>query len=198
MNRIVLLTYPRHGSHKLFFALEQQTDLIVFKTHSFEDIKETDFVITILRNPLDTIISQITLEKFLNAQMSEENRESHNLNIKDDDKNIAIDKATEFCKTQYINFYNLIAERADLVVDYRDLVEDVESIVQLICDRLDMTKNDVVFDESKIVWQNSSLDQDIFKSVKNSEHYEAVKSFVIEQDLLDAVNIYEKLLPKSI
>jgi hypothetical protein len=198
MNKTILLTYPRHGSHKLYYAVKQLSDIDLEKTHHKSDTDESDFIITIARNPIDTIISQITLESYFNTKTVLPEKKDFNSNIKNEDGEIDLEKAVSECKKFYIDFYNKISDTADMIIKYEDLVNDIDMVVESICDKVDANRIDGVFDQSKVVWNEYPfLNQTIFRSSTNYETYEDIKSFVLNSDLTDAILAYENILSKN-
>lgn len=119
-----LLTYPRSGSHYLDKLIYKKAKFHIERSHavnhSFDkDNKKTKRIITIARDPKESIISYIALEKHISPS-------SH--------------PRTNEMITEYILLYNFLCEHADYVIDYQDLIDQPEKISEKLLETLEINE----------------------------------------------------------
>ena len=121
-----MLTYPRSGSHYFDDILYKQENIHFTKSHYIEELfdknnNKTRTIITISRDPVDSISSYLSLYKDLNAN-------GHEFAIIE---NI----------TKYILMYSFLCENADYVIDFNDLIEYPEPVIKKILELLNLDKD---------------------------------------------------------
>lgn len=171
--KIKLLTFPRSGSHYLKELMEQKTGLRIDGNHIAST--PADFVITIVRNPLDCFISSIKMDEYFRG-------------IKDKDVRIK----NELIIKQYVDFHNKIAERANVIIDYNDLINYPYKVVHKLSRILGLQELDVEYktqlkDKPEIKYLVSSK-----KVQLKADHY------VYSYDLTQPKLAYEKILEKKL
>ena len=164
----IILTFPRSGSHYLRDLISQKLGLKIPKSHEISDAKDK-YVISIVRNPSDTIKSILTLYKHHSTTTYPKN----------------LVKA-------YCDFYKFVINHADMVIDYDDLVDRTELVIQ---------KLSAVFDAeiSLSEYTNQLFDipeREHLVSSRTSKEYENVD--MSEIDLSRANNYYLLALTKCI
>lgn len=102
----IILTFPRSGSHYLRELMSQKLGIETAKSHEVAD-SEDRYTISIVRNPSDTLKSIITLY-------------NHHSKI----------TGVENMVNAYCDFYKFIINDADLVIDYNDLVDRTDLVIQ--------------------------------------------------------------------
>ena len=120
-----MVTYPRSGQHYLVDLIKQQLGFDIEFEHDCV-ISGYDLYISIARNPFDSIASWVTME--IECGPIE--------NSKEYPMNVYIDKAIQ----QYILFYTYANKRVNLFIDYEDLINYPEKIIDLIAKKMEIEK----------------------------------------------------------
>lgn len=181
MNIPVILCTPRVASRFFAEAFQKEIGISLQKTHSSASPLLSKYeIIGIVRNPLDTIASIIAMGHFL-----------HNTPIGDE---INIDS---FIKS-YIDTNKAIIEKAKMIIMYDDLVEDVESVVKKVINKINISKPE---------YPHYTIDKKIedvvdpingyLVSSKTYKNYTLIKDKILEYDLLEAYEIYQTALDIS-
>jgi hypothetical protein len=161
-----IITYPRSGTHYLQnLILAYSSQEITF---SHYPVTEDNFVITIARDPFDSIQSLVAMKKHYNPETYSEND----------------------YKEYYVGLYKYLYSNANLVIDYNDLINFPEETTKTICDLLGFKKNPSTY---KMSANKRSIEYLVSsKTVKEyGEQY-----FKIE-DMVDCYDEYHKLLSKA-
>ena len=145
MNHIPhLLTFPRTGSHYFDKLVYEKAGISIDKSHSINRVFDKDSnkqktIITIVRDPIDTISSYLTLQ--------EQGYGDTNL------------ERIEETITNYVFMYSFLYDYADCIIDFKDLVsrpddvvERVFSLLEIKEDRLERQKIDL----QEIVWRTEN------------------------------------------
>jgi hypothetical protein len=164
----ILLTYPRSGSKYLTEIIEQTSGIRLISTH---DINKTfnKKIITIIRNPLDTIKSKATMQR--NFGQYKDLKEY----------------ADGYCKT-----YDHLIINANLIIKYEDLISNNDLLIEFLFDYLKITNNNIKY--SSIL--KDSKDYNYLVSSKTSSLYESVPMDTINLDLCN--KYYQECKDKSI
>jgi hypothetical protein len=149
-----LLTYPRSGSHYLDRLIYKKANFHIERSHAVnhsfnknnEKIKR---IVTVARDPKESIISYIALEKHISPLSSPRLNEMI---------------------TEYILLYNFLYEHADYVIDYRDLVDRPDTITEKLLEVLEINEENshrfltnINYDSKNYV--QSSKDLEVYKSI---------------------------------
>ena len=130
---MMTITYPRSGSHYLRDLVIQKLDIRLDASHIINDAK--GLVITIARNPYDSIHSNITMAL-------------HYGNKIDIQQIIFL----------YVDLYRMLYNRANVVIDYDTLVSSPEKIVEFLSDILGQPVNDHTYkNEMKDIFHENNL-----------------------------------------
>lgn len=173
-----LITYPRSGSHYFAKLVYEKTMFNIQRSHtvniSFDNNNnKTKTIVTIARDPKDSIVSLIALEL------------GRGFNMTDTRINEII--------TNYILLYNFLFQEADYVVDFNDLVLYPDAVIEKILGLLEIDDTSYLkFPDNT----NYDADEMAKKSSKNIPIYENINlnNFNIELCYL----YYNKLLSKAI
>jgi hypothetical protein len=172
MMSIIICTIPRSGSHYLLNLLNQRTDLkIDGKTDIFPGKNKQ--IITVALNPEYCIASILTMQCHYGEDLSK--------NI-----NSAIN--------HYISMGNTLLENAKIIIDYNDLVDRTELVLEYIVNEF----NGLLY---KNKYTNNIFDSPEEKYIVSSSYnplYKEIKNIVKESDLSECYNIYRKLINQSI
>lgn len=171
-----LLTYPRSGSHYVDKLIYEKVKFHIERSHIVQNLFDKDNkkikkIITIARDPKESIISYIALEKHISP----------------------LNKArTSEMITEYILLYNFLCENADYVIDYKDLIDQPEEIVEKLLETLGINKENSYNFLTKIDYDSKNY----VKSSKDLSYYKKIN--------LDNVNLnlcyyyYNKILEKKL
>ena len=124
MDSVKLLTFPRSGSHFLRDMLLQKTGFDLRGTHKKND--KADFIITIVRNPLDAFISTIKMDEHYRGTKDGPVRRKDGMLI----------------MKEYVEFHEEMYQRANLVIDYNDLINKPLETVAGVAAALGLEVND--------------------------------------------------------
>lgn len=161
-----IITYPRSGTHYLQnLVLAYSSKEIKF---SHYQVTEDSFIITIARDPFDSIQSHIAMSRYYNPET--------------------------YTKNDYIEYYadlyKYLYHNSDLVIDYNDLINFPEETTKMICDLLGFKKNQSDYKTSV----NKSSIEYLVSSKTVKEYNE--KYFKIE-DVANCYDEYRNLLSKA-
>jgi hypothetical protein len=173
-----LITFPRSGSHYFAKLVHEKTMFNIQRSHSVNisfdsNNNKTKKIITIARDPKDTITSLIALQKIQGMEMPDS-------------------KINELI-TYYIMFYNFLFQEADYVLDFKDLVSIPDTVIGVALGLLGI-------DEESYINFPDDTDYDAKGLAKGSSKiipsYNAIKLDSFNMDL--AYLYYNKLLSRSI
>lgn len=179
--RPYVVTFPRSGSHYFDRVFYKETKLRIETSHAVNWLFDKDnnkqrTIITIIRDPKDSIASYIAYE---------ENK------LKDSGWHVDDNRINQII-TEYILLYSFLYENAEHVIDFNDLIAHPEYTTKKILALLDIKEKDIhLFD-------GYFGDEDAFfiESSKNLPSY--------NKDILNSFNVdacyfyYNRLLTKKI
>lgn len=176
---IKIVTYPRCGSSYLYWLLSTSFGKDILKTHLFDKelintFSESDYIVTVLRDPIDAISSFITMESFYWR--------------KDQTLEEYLEEKIPTRIFDYVDFYKTIIEIADLILDYKEINIFRNTVVKKISD--DTLNKIVNYDYIDLV--KDDKDHYFLRTSLKSEEYMYIKNKIIESDLSDCYNIYNK------
>jgi hypothetical protein len=139
-------------------------------------IKKYDCIISLVRNPIDSISSIVSMELEFTGYH--------------DDINKLIDKRI----TEYINFYSFVLNNQYIFIDFNDITKNIKEVIDYIskiseCDILNNNSKDLVF---------NSPSENFLKTSKNSKNYNNVRSIVMNKNLGRCESLYNLLLNKCV
>jgi hypothetical protein len=160
------LTYPRSGSHYLRDLVKQKLDTDLNDSHNWDDAK--GFVITIARNPYDSIQSVITMTMHY-------------------EQPVEIDKMIR----AYNHSYGFLYTRANVVIDYNTLTNNPNKVISYLSDILEKPINP---DE----YRNEMTDHPDKKYLVSSTTSELYKeNYLSGFELKDSFRAYHLLLSRK-
>lgn len=189
---IHLITYPRCGSTYLFELFRESFQKKIYKKHFYttrkmdlensknedyyndigsESFKKNNYVITVLRNPVDAISSLCAMENFYN---------------KNADTDLNIKQYTEY----YSYCFKDILKIADLIINFNDIDIHKNNILEYVSNNTD---NKIV-NKNYIPEISDVLKDKFLKSSKINKNYEYIREKVNSSDLTACFNIYNKLI----
>lgn len=119
-----LLTYPRSGSNYFDDTLYKQEKIHFIKSHYMENCfdKNNNKIITIARDPIDSICSQLSLYQNLDFNGGHDFTVIENM-------------------TNYILMYSFLCENADYIIDFNDLIKYPELVIKKLLESLNIDKD---------------------------------------------------------
>jgi hypothetical protein len=173
VNRIVFITYPRSGVNYFAEYFMQMAKFPFPRFHNYKWVEEGQETFTIVRNPIDTITSNVTMSIAPNPNY--------------DLKNIADCDAQE-----YLDFYtNIVNKKIDNIISYDEFLKNPKTVM---INFLNYTKIDYENIEYKNTLKNRG---GYLVSSKNSELYESVLKYTSTLDLSKHQEQYQIALKKS-
>ena len=171
---IVLATYPRSGQHVLRENIIQRFKINNFVwTHEIEKNLDNK-LITIARNPIDSIVSWVAMTNHYN-------------------KNENLLKAIKHAQLEYNLFYSYILDYVNVIINYNYLNTEMEKIIQYIGKSFNLTpNNDTVILNIKDEKENKHL-----VSSKQNLKYDYIYKIVEDIDLSKEFILYKETLLKA-
>ena len=166
MNKPKIITYPRSGKHYLESLILRYSSREIESTHKASH--DDSFIITVARDPFDSIQSNIAMKKYYNP----ETYADHDY----------ID--------YYIELYKFLNNNASLVIDYNDLISYPEEITKMVCDLISYEKR-----PSNYQMYGDNKDYEYLVSSKTVKEYEE-EYFKIE-NITKCYDEYRSLLSKA-
>ena len=201
---IHVVSYPRSGSsymvgllgevfniwydHQIFKShLDTDKDLYIYSKANSIDFKQNNFVVAILRDPIDTFTSALCQELLLDKKNINELfsiRTSNN-------KNGSMVES-------YKSFWKYAPIFADLILDYNDINNHRDSIVKYISSNTgygirEKRDGSLFYDDDFI---KDRIHLRFVRSTKNHSEYNLIKEKLKSIDLNDCYKIYNDLLSR--
>jgi hypothetical protein len=172
-----LVTFPRSGSHYFAKLVYEKTMFNIQRSHSInisfdKNNKKTKKIITIARDPKDSITSLIALER------------SSGVHIPDSKINEMI--------TNYIMFYSFLLQEADYVVDFKELIYSPDSVIDKALGFLQIDNSSYINFPDTTDYDAKGLARESSKSLLA---YDNINLNNFNMDL--SYFYYEKILSKS-
>lgn len=171
-----LLTYPRSGSHYLDRLIYKKAKFHIERSHAVQhsfdrNNEKIKRIVTIARDPKESIISYIALEKHISP--SNHPRTSEMI-------------------TEYVLLYNFLCKHADYVIDYQDLINDPDQTAKKLLEVLEI-------DEENSYRFLTNIDYDSKNYVQSSKELSCYSSINLDNVNLELCYFYyNKLLEKKI
>jgi hypothetical protein len=165
MNR--LITYPRSGKHYLENLILKYSSQEIDSTHYA--VFDNSFIITIARDPFDSIQSHIAMKKHYSPETY--------LN----------DEYIEY----YVLLYKFLNDNASIVIDYNDLISFPKKTTKKVCDLLGFEKKPLSYEA-----YGDTKDYKYLVSSKTVKEYK--EEHFKKEDILHCYDSYQNLLSKAI
>jgi hypothetical protein len=165
MNPPKIIAYPRSGTHYLQNLILRYSSKKI--TFSHYPVTENNFIITVIRDPFDSIQSFVAMKKYYNPETYNE---------------------TDYLD-YYVELYKYLDHNASLVIDYNDLINFPEKTTKTVCDLLGLKRTPL---EYKMHGNKKAIEYLV--SSKTVEEYNE-EYFKIE-DMDDCYKEYHNLLSK--
>jgi len=181
MINLTVSTYPRSGSNFLFHYLKNTTDFNIRKTH--DKIFNNKKIITIIRDPFDSIASMITMQY--------KDLEDYNHNHQ-----FACDARIQ----QYESFYNYILQNIEFIINFNGIENKIDKVSNLICEKFNGNKINTIEEINKFEWfkKTATLEDGNIATSKTHEYYNLSKQSLEKYNLSKCYKLYNEALSKSI
>lgn len=180
-----LVTFPRSGSHYFDELIYKEAGIRIEKSHSIDELfdennQKKKIIITIVRDPKDSIISYRANEQRANEQKYSKDEQTRQ-NIR-----------THQVVSEYILLHNFLYEHADYIIDFNDLVKYPEPVTKKILNLLEINAEDYVFFDTYPI----EYSEDYLASSKNLPSYD--KNLLSMFDFDSCYFYYNRILEKKI
>lgn len=180
---ILIATYPRSGSSYLqaylsIFFSEYIDSTHLNKGNDAEDISKHSTIVTVVRNPIDSITSIVSMETHYNKEY----------------RSMLINNSKMFKETicqkrikEYADFYSKITDYATVFIDYEQLDKNIKVLANLLS-KIENKKssNNEYFDVVK-----DTPSQKFLRTSTKSELYNDIKNIIVESNLTSCNEVYE-------
>jgi hypothetical protein len=180
------LTYPRTGVNFLIGAIKIQTGIDIKYSHS-EFIEKDDLLINIVRDPIDSIASWISMAMFRNELAIKNNEIEDAVNI--------------IAKPKYIKMYNFLLSKENTVfINYQDIT-NADRLVEKLCAILDLkiikqTNTEEI--NNRNLDKSKHYDANYLITSKTQPQYLEIHEKLKSVDFSQIYNLYNKALGKCI
>lgn len=178
--KAIIASYPRSGQSYL-----QSTLSLAFgkqfgfshlnKPGQIDELTNYDHVITIVRNPVDSISSIVAMELEFN-------------------KDLEIDYVIRNRIDEYINFYSFVLKNADTFIDFNNIVNEISMVIKYLSV---ITKFAIINSSPKDLVRDT-ISQKFLKSSKKTKHYDDIVNTVSSKDLSKCTELYNSALGKCV
>jgi hypothetical protein len=180
MNELTLTTYFRSGSNFVTHYLTETTDIKIIKTH--RKILNNKNIFTIVRDPLDSISSMITMENSNGYEVFQD-KERYELRIKD-----------------YEDFYIYLLENVEFIINFNSIENKIEEISNLLCKKFGGNKTNQINENNKFEWfkKTAKFKDGSISTSKNNIDYNFLRESLKDYDLSKCYQLYNNAISKSI
>jgi hypothetical protein len=170
-DKFQVVTYPRSGLNLLRILLGQQ-GYPIRSSHRFEGIDKDTSILTIVRNPLDSVSSYFGMAKTYSDTLEYP----------------GIDKMLE----TYIETYTWLIENYNYAIYYEDLVSSPDSTVEKLLAHFDMPHKEMKY---KLDFLQDDPAEKYLVSSKSTEWYQASREYIMSAGLIaEADDVYRQML----
>jgi hypothetical protein len=139
---MILVNYPRSGTHLLRLLVAQKLDYDLDVTHRYQEAKGK--IITVIRDPKDAIHSFLVMKAHFNEEVN-----------------------LDTVIGNYVELYENMHTNADVVIDYNTLVNDPDLVVKTLAKFAGLTNNgneykDILVDKPDMGYLVSSTTSNLY------------------------------------
>lgn len=171
----ILITYPRSGLHFFSTSFEDATGIPLKASHG--KVYDNKNIITVIRNPLDSISSWYSMNKLF--------KNDHLMN---DEEYISI----------YNNLYLFFNDMADTVIKFEDMSDNIETVMEIVCNKYNLKKIRNVYSDQVLINLSKTLKDNVVHTSKNLNTYESDKKYWKSIDLSKSFELYNIVKEKAI
>ncbi len=191
---LLIASFPRSGSHYLQHILIDSLDTRVIRRHpGFTGFDDNPIIpsITLIRNPLDTISSVISLVE--KRSLSADPGYGWSIMLEPFTDEEISTKIVE-AKNIYLATMNFAENKSDLIIKFETLVSDPESVIDLISNRFEIPVVSYEVDYEAFLQNNDDVETE---TTVNYPRYDYIKSIVENVDLSECNNRYLEVFAQS-
>lgn len=111
-----IVTYPRSGANYLHNLIFNYSSISIGYVHKTDNLNGK--IITIARDPFESIHSDVTMRKHYHPE----------------------EGYSKTYNKRYIDMYIFLYNRADIVINYKDLIESTNKVIEKTCNMLGFEK----------------------------------------------------------
>lgn len=172
---IKLVSFPRSGSCLLEYLIRHNIKIHLKKTHSRLPNLKGQRGITIVRDPFDSILSEVAMVTHYYSKDS-------------------IEEATKIILEKYLLFYRYFLENSEVVVLYESVISDPKRVTISLAEYFQVSYGEDI--SVNFVAKDRTTENHLATS-KTSKTYQEVKKHLEEQDLSEQYKAYEKVVNMS-
>lgn len=178
-----ILSYPRSGSHQLEIVLLARFGILTNRKHRLKEINKKDgIIISIIRNPIDCIASELAMAYGRDSDVLGKSYELYKNKMESD----------------FIDSMNEINDNADIIIDFEEMISNYDSVVEKLSKILNIRAfNDVDIPESENQYSSDGTMVHT-KTSKNLIAYEEIHKLCKHDDFSKSFAVYQKVLSKVI
>lgn len=176
----MIVSYPRSGKSylqsMLTLAFSKNFDFShLNKPGEKQKLKDYDHIISIARNPIDSISSIVSMQMEFNSSLNV--NDLINTRIK-----------------EYINFYSFVLNGKYAFINFDDIEKNISEIIKYVSK---ISGYDIINSNPKDIVKDTPS-QKFLKSSKKSTNYNYVRSIVINKNLYDCDSLYNLSLSRCV
>ena len=161
-----LLTYPRSGSHYFDRLVYEKAKFHIERSHTVHQLfdinnNKTKRIVTIARDPKESVASWIALNKFLGSTY----------------------RGVSEMMGDYVLLYSFLYENADYVIDYKDLIQFPEIVTNKILQLLEI-------DDSNYLQFVTDIDYDSKTYIQSSKSVPGYEDINLDELNFDSCYFY--------
>jgi hypothetical protein len=186
-NNLILLTFPRSGMNYFVNYFYQSCSTLLLNFHEYYQIenflknknkKIKDFdIFTIVRNPIDTIVSASTMLA----------------NLRNDIEKDLLKDIIEETKNSYIMFYKNNIPVLKYIVDYNFFIQNPEKTIQYFADIVSIKAKEITYVDNLV----ENMSAGYLVSSKGKQHYNDILEIIDSVDLQECLDLYNLALSKK-
>jgi hypothetical protein len=183
---MLFVTYPRTAVNFMIGAIRIQTGVDIKYTHA-EFVDTDDLLINIVRDPVESIASWLSLAIFRNDHVLKNNKLESVVGL--------------IAKSKYTNMYNFLLSKEDTIfINYKD-IDNIEQLMKKLCDilKLEIINELVVDDVNKRNLDKSKhFDAKYLITSKTHPEYEEIYNKIKHIDFTELYALYNRALDRCI
>ena len=178
--KIIIASYSRSGQSYLQSTLTLAFSKTFGSSHlnkpgQIESLSSYDHVVTLVRSPVDSISSIISMELEFN-------------------KNLNFDQLIIKRVKEYIDFYSFILNKADTFIDFNEMINKTNKVIQYISN----ITGDPILNKNPKNLVIDTPSQNFLKTSKTSNNYKYVFDFISKINLDECFALYHSALERCI
>jgi len=185
MHRLLLNTFQRTGRNFTQTAIHQLGRIWIDSSQSINinNIKEYDHIISIIRNPIDTIASLAT--------MSLKNHEG-----------VSIQQGVESASKLWLDFHKQLNTFLNICIDFKEIENKPEEFIQKILSIAGIPQvvdySSINMDELMKKYEIKQKEDGFVLTEKNNPRYQEVLKCVKSLDLSEHFKVYDSLIERCV